>query len=269
MEPLLPSSSLVKDMELSELNYMHDRMTAIQNREGNPEGVDIRRFGHALCFYSRTMPWGSFNTVKGITKDDAEFIKPILDFYRERDRKAQFEVVPSVVDTNLLQSLSDQGFYQSGFHTSTMIEPQLFHDQLPDHIAIEELKEDQFETYAMIHCRGTGLPDSGIPPVAANNRVLYHRPGWKFFIAYVHGEPAAAAVMHSQDGIASLTFAATLPRFRRMGLHHFLLQRRIEEAWRNNCRLVVAQCAFLSQSHRNMERVGMKIGYMKTIWTEA
>ncbi|ANS74556.1 GCN5 family acetyltransferase [Paenibacillus yonginensis] len=247
---------------------MHDRMIAIQNRTGNPEGIEVKRFGNALCLYSKTMPWGSFNTVKGITNTELEYLDSIIAFYRERERKIQFEIVPSFVDANLLKQLSDRGFYQSGFHTSTYIEPKLFNDQLPEHIRIQELNEDQFETYAMIHCRGTGLPDNGIAPVAANNKVLFNRAGWKFFIAYVNDEPAAAAVMYLKDDIASLTFAATLPAFRGLGLHQLLLKRRIEEAKQNNCRLVVGQCNFLSQSHRNMERIGMKIGYIRTKWTE-
>ncbi len=269
MASLIPSNELVKDIAFSELDNMHDRMIAIQNRSGNPEGIEIVRFGNALCIYSRTMPWGTFNTVKGITNDEIEHIDPIIDFYRQRDRKIQFEIVPSFVDANFLKFLSDRGCYQSGFHTSTVIEPQSFDDRLPAHIRIQELNEDQFETYAMIHCRGTGLPDNGIAPVAANNKVLYRRPGWKFFIAYVHDEPAAVAVMRSNDGIASLTFAATLPAYRGIGLHQFLLKRRVEEAYRNNCRLVVGQCNFLSQSHRNMERIGMKIGFIRTTWTES
>lgn len=265
---LVPSQELVKDIELSEQHYMLDRMIAIQNREGNPEGIELARFGHALCLYSKTMPWGSFNTVKGLTRDEQGELDAIIEFYRQRKRKFQLEIIPSVVDEHILKALSDRGFYQSGFHTSTAIRPRTYDVRLPDHVRIEELNEDQFEVYAMIHCRGTGLPDNGIAPVADNNKVLYHRPGWKFYMAYVHDEPAAVAVMHMKDGIASLTFAATLPDYRGQGLHQYLLMRRIEEAGRHNCKLVVGQCQYLSQSHRNMERVGMKIAYIRTTWTE-
>lgn len=55
--------------------------------------------------------------------------------------------------------------------------------------------------------------------VAANNQVFYGRQGWKFYIAYLNDEPAATAVMYINNGIASLTFAATLPEFRGNGLH--------------------------------------------------
>ncbi|OAB44779.1 GNAT family N-acetyltransferase [Paenibacillus glacialis] len=264
----IPSKQLIKEIEISEVNYMYDRMLAIQSRMNNPEGIEVKQFGNSIALYSKTMPWATFNTVKGITSADIEFIDPIIEFYRTRDRKAQFEIIPSLIDQNYLKNLSDRGFYQSGFHSSLYIEPRVFKNDYSKNIRIQELKEDQFIQYAIIHCRGTGLSDDGIPYVAENNKVLYNRPGWKFFIAYMNGTPAAVGVMHMKDGIASLTFAATLPEFRNQGLQQRLIEKRIEESLQNNCKLVVGQCAFLSQSHRNMERIGMKIGYIRTSWTE-
>lgn len=268
MNPTIPTEQIIREIESSEMDFMYDRMFAIQNRQNNPEGIEIKQFGNSLCLYSRTMHWAAFNTAKGITKSDLEFIDLIIDFYRARDRKVQLEIVPSSVDQNLLKALSDRGFYQSGFHTSLYIEPIDFEEDYPVNIKIRELQEDQFHLYATIHCKGTGLSDDGIPYVAENNKVLYNRLGWKFFIAYIDEQPAAAGVMYSKNGIASLTFAATLPEFRNRGLQQMLLRRRIIEAKKMVCRLAVSQCSFLSQSHRNMERVGMKIGYVRTTWTE-
>lgn len=264
---LIPSELLIKEIETSEADYMVERMTAIQNRPDNPEGIEMKRFGHAIALYSKTMPWATFNTVKGVTSNDYEFTDQIIDFYQSRERRAQFEIVPSLVDDAYLKLLSSRGFYQTGFHSSLYIEPRLYNNIKNEFVRIVELQEDQFILYATIHCKGTGLADDGIPFVAENNIVLYNRPGWKFYIAYINEIPASVAVMYIKGDIASLTFAATLPEYRNLGLHQYLIERRIEEALRNNCRLVVGQCAFLSQSHRNMERAGMKIGYMRTSWT--
>lgn len=271
MTNLIPSIQLIKEIERAEVNYLYDRMIAIQNRPHNPEGIELKQIGNAIAFFSKTMPWPAFNTVKGTTTADIEFIDSIIDIYRSRDRKAQFEIIPSLVDQNYLKCLAARGFYQSGFHSSLYIEPKVFNGNVSScskNIRIEELQEEQFMLYGTIHCRGTGLSDHGIPSVAANNEVLYKRDGWKFYVAYLNEVPAAVGVMHMKEGIASLTFAATLPEFRNQGLQQRLLERRIEEAKRNNCKLVVGQCAFLSQSHRNMERIGMKIGYIRTSWTE-
>jgi len=268
MDFIRPSIELVKDIQTSETEYMVDRMLAIQERENNPEGVELQQFGNACCIFSKTMPWPAFNTVKGITSEDIAYLDQIINFYRTRDRKAQFEIVPSLTDQELLSNLANRGFYQSGFHTSLYTEPSSCKLDKKVHIRINELQEDQFELYATIHCRGTGLSDQGISSVAANNKVLYSRPGWKYYIAYLGEEPAAVAVMYMHKGIASLTFAATLPQYRNKGLQSSLLQRRMDDAQQNNCRLLVGQCSFLSQSHRNMERIGMKVGYIRTTWTE-
>lgn len=267
MSRLLPSLELTAEIERSEMDYMTDRMLAIQSRPGNPEGVEIETFGQAVGLYSRTMPWATFNSVKGFMSQDADYIAPILDFYRQRDRKAQFEIVPSLVDRHVLERLSERGMFQSGFHCSLIVPPAAISDE-QDGIRIEPLRADQFELYAAIHCRGTGLPDDGIPYVAQNNKVLYDRPGWKFYIAYVDGTPAAVSVMYVHNGTASLTFAAALPAFRNKGLHRLLLKRRITDAYYSGCKLAVGQCAYSSQSHRNMEAVGMKLGYIRTSWTE-
>ncbi|WP_374020501.1 hypothetical protein ABU162_13305 [Paenibacillus thiaminolyticus] len=52
----------------------------------------MAQFGHAVCFYSKTMPWPSFNTVKGLRTSDIEYIDDMIRFYRERARKPQFEL---------------------------------------------------------------------------------------------------------------------------------------------------------------------------------
>ncbi len=265
---LLPSPELITEIETAEIDFMSDRMNAIQERPGNPEGIEIARFGSAACYYSRTMAWPAFNTVKGITSESLPYLEQIIEFYRARNRKAQFEIIPARSDQKLLMQLSKFGFYQSGFHSSLVAAPSALPEQPSGVLNIREVQEDKFDLYATIHCRATGLPDSGIPHVAQNNKALHNRPGWTFYMAYVNGAPAAAGVCYIKHGRASLTFAATLPEYRKQGLQKALLQKRMEHAALSGCRLVVGQCAFLSQSHRNMERAGMKLGYVRATWSE-
>jgi len=259
-------------IERSEIAYTLDRMEAIRDRSGNPEGIEILRVGGALCIYSRTMPWPGFNTVKGLRSSDADTLEEIIEFYRARGRNPLFELVPGVVDQELMKRLTALGFSQTGFHTSmamtTGVGAALHSAPLADKLEIRSLCEDEFELYATVHCRSFGLPDDGIPPVAANNRVLYDRPGWKFYLALWEGQLAGAAVSHRNGEIASLTFAATLPDYRGLGIHAALLRTRVGEAFADDCELVVGQCAFGSQSHRNMERIGMSVGYVRASWSE-
>lgn len=171
----LPTKEVILHIQRSETEYMHDRMDAIAKRPGNPEGVLIERFGHALCLYSKTMPWLSFNTVKGIQSEDIGHLDAIVDFYRSRDRRFQIEIVPSTANEELLKALAERGLYQSGFHNSMYMHPVNMEEEADPAIEIRHVTEHEFERYATIHCRGTGLPDQGIPSVAANNRVLAAR----------------------------------------------------------------------------------------------
>lgn len=263
------SQELVASIEQSEAEYMADRMKAIEERFDNPEGIAVQRFGNALALYSKTMPWGTFNTVKGVTDNEIDLIDEIIDFYRSRGRKAQFEIVPSRVSGTFLKALAKKGFYQSGFHLSMYCYPNaaVLEQTYDSELIIKEIGEEDILTYARIHCLGTGLGKQGIPYVAQNNLVLVHRQGWKLFIAYRNDIPAAAGVMYRNKHAASLTFAATLPEFRGQGLQQALIRRRIREASSYGCELAVSQAAYLSTSHRNMERAGMKLGYIRTSWT--
>jgi len=263
---MIISQALADLIEQSEMDYMTDRMEAIRAREGNPEGVEVKRFGLATAFYSRTMPWGLFNNVKG--KIEEENVEEIITFYRERGRNFEIQVTPGKVNPAVLKELAYSGFYQSGFHTSLYCEAR---KEEPDHgaeVEIREFRPEEMDTYAEIHCLGTGLSIEGKPYVAANNEVLFMRPGWRFYIALYNKIPASVAVMYMQEDAASLTFAATLPEYRNKGLQRNLLLKRIDEAYRNGCQWVVGQCAYCSASHRNMERAGMKIGYTRATWTK-
>ncbi|MBJ9992785.1 MULTISPECIES: GNAT family N-acetyltransferase [unclassified Paenibacillus] len=262
------SKELADLMEQSEIDYMIDRMKAIQERPGNPMGIDIQTFGGAAAFYSQAMPWPQFNTVKGIGEQEAERLDEILEFYRKRQGRCQFEVVPSKSHPKLMKALFDQGYYQTGYHATLYGEPRSC-ETVREHITIRELAADEMDLYAEIHCLGTGLPISGKHHIADNNIVLYDRDGWKFYAGWVNGRPAGVGVMYIQDDTASLTFATTLAEYRNQGVQQALLEKRITEAHQSGCQIVVGQAAYASTSHRNMERAGLKLGYTRGTWVQA
>lgn len=263
---MIMHKQLAETLEKSETDYMVDRMNAIKEREGNPEGIEIKQFGNCTAFYSRTMAWGQFNNVKGPLSK--EMIDDIIEYYEQRKRNFEFQIIPGTANQEVLKLLAEKGYYQSVFHTTMYCEPQEMDIGPEDELVIRELHEDEMDLYAEIHCLGTGLSLDGKPYVAANNQVLYSRQGWKFYLGLYKDVPAAVAVMYMKDQTASLTFAATLPEFRGRGFQTRLIQRRIHEAYDNNCNLVVGQCAYCSTSHRNMERAGMRIGYTRATWTK-
>jgi GNAT superfamily N-acetyltransferase len=187
----------------------------------------------------------------------------IIAFYEERGRTPHIEIAPASASSDLLRALQQHGLFATGVHASFYkpIDSCAKWEEEAEGIRIRELGRDEFEIYGRIHCLGFGLGEDGISPVSANNSVLYDRAGWKFYVALAGEEPVAAGVMCIKNGIASLTLAATLPQYRSRGLHLALIRQRLSEAAVHGCRLAVSQAAYLSASHRNMERAGMQIGY--------
>ena len=79
--------------------------------------------------------------------------------------------------------------------------------------------------------------------------------------------PAAAATLYVKDGIGYLADAATDPKFRRHGLQSALLRRRICDAAAADAGVVFSGATPFSTSHRNMERAGMRVHFVRSLWT--
>lgn len=268
MELPVINEQLAKRLTACETEYLASRIRSIGERDGNPEGVEIAQFGHTSAFYVQTMPWGLFNSVKGFSHGDAAQLEGIIAFYRSRNRAFQLDINPAGSHPEMLRQLTEQGLYQDSFHSVLYGLPSAELPELPSSIKIRQIEtEADFDLYAGIHCIGAGMDLVHKHHFANNNIGLLHRPGWKMFLAAWDGEPAAVAVMHiGSDRIASLTLAATAPAFRRKGLQTALLLRRMHEAHKANCELVVAQAAFGSSSQNNMERVGLQMAWTRAVW---
>ena len=261
-------------LERSEMEYLIDRMRAMEERPGNPMGIEIRYFGEAVAFYSREMPWPQFNTVKGIGSDEESYLAEIISFYRSKNRNPHIEITPLRSEPTLLRTLARHGFFQSPFHATLYREcknevtPQLVKGTNDKEIVqIIEINLDQFDDYATVHCLGTGLPISGKQHIADNNRILHGREGWKYYVAYHNKEPVGAAAAYCQEHTASLTFAATLPAYRNRGIQALLIERRMRDAVLADCDLIVGQASYLSSSFRNMQRAGLQLGYTRSTWS--
>lgn len=152
-------------LERSEMEYLIDRMRAMEERPGNPMGIEIRYFGEAVAFYSKEMPWPQFNTVKGIGSDEESYLSEIISFYRAKNRNPHIEITPLRSEPTLLRTLARHGFFQSSFHATLYREcknevtPQLVKGTNEKEIVhIIEINSEQFDDYATVHCLGTGVP---------------------------------------------------------------------------------------------------------------
>lgn len=268
---LILTEELARKIEQSEIELLESRLTGVQKIEGNPMGVEIKKFGDAVAFYVKNIPGPSFNNVKGISRDQLDEIDAILDFYHERGLSANFEITPAHCSAELFQLLSERGYFQRGFRTALygpVTDDILLNTEEDSSISIHEFEDDEFAIFGQIYTKGFNMPSSLIDFVAQNNQVLHHNKHWTFYLARVKGEPAGIGVLFEQDGIATLAASATTPEYRNKGVHSALVKKRLQQAQQNHCHMIVGQTGYGSGSLRNMERAGMKVAYTKAIWTK-
>jgi GNAT superfamily N-acetyltransferase len=86
----------------------------------------------------------------------------------------------------------------------------------------------------------------------------YHR-----LLACAGGERAGGGATNYYEGAAAFCGDATLPRFRGCGVQSALIARRLREARQAGCDLAIACVIPGSGSHRNYERLGFRLVYMR------
>ncbi|MBD8071090.1 GNAT family N-acetyltransferase [Bacillus sp. PS06] len=265
---MIVNQEMAKKLEQSEIDCLLSRLSAMKEIEGNPMSVEVERFGNATAFSVKNIPGPSFNTVKGLQIEDEKEIDKIIDFYHKKEIPVRFEIVPSNVSPDLLRYLNTKGFYQSDFHT-TLFTPHTEEERVIDEsITIRKLKSDEFDLFAEIYTLGFELPSFLKDGVARNNEILYQKEGWTFYLASMLGEAVGIGVLFRKNQIGTLAAATTVPKFRNNGVQSALIKKRLNEAFSQDCKLLVGQARFASISQNNMERAGMRIAYTKAIWVE-
>jgi ribosomal protein S18 acetylase RimI-like enzyme len=267
MAKLIPSLDLIWRTVRAEAAYTLSRLQVLERLPGNPVGVAYRQLEDgAIALMARYLPVPSFNSVVGLRAGQEHHVEPLVRWYRDNDIKAQFALVPGLSDAKLGRELARLGYYQSGFHTAVICEPDL---PLADAsgVAIETVATAAvLEEFLDAHAAGWKIPDP--QGFKANVRGWLGQPGWSLYLARVDGRPAATGILYVHDRVGYCADAATDPAFRGRGLQTAMLRRRIADAKTAGVDFVCSGAEFLSTSHRNMERVGLRVLFVRALWSE-
>lgn len=85
------------------------------------------------------------------------------------------------------------------------------------------------------------------------------------YLAWLDGVPAGAAALTIHNGVANLFGASTRPCCRGRGVQAALLARRLTDAAAAGCDLALTHTEPGGPSQRNIERLGFRLAYTKTI----
>jgi ribosomal protein S18 acetylase RimI-like enzyme len=247
-----------------DVSYTISRMKILERLPGNPIGIAFRWGGRDNCGVER-LP--SFARVVGPRAGQESEIQPLVSWYRDRSIKPTFEMVRGQYDAKLGRELARLGFFQCGFHVSLIGEPAGLAGS-EDQVPIEQVTDtSSMEGYLEAYVGGWGIAEKDHTQFKANVRPWLSQPGWSLYLGRANGRPVAAATLYVDDGIGYLADATTHPSFRRRGFHSALLRRRIRNAAASGADIVFSGATPFSTSHRNMERAGMRVHFIRSLWT--
>lgn len=187
-------------------------------------------------------------------------------FFHQRNAPADHEVCPLAgVDT--LGLLCARGYRP--IEISSVLYRPVEAPQAPpsDIVTARPIRPGEADLWTRINALGwtqeqpallSFLQEIGEISVARDNVVC--------FLGEVDGEPAAAASLCLDGGVALFAGAATVPAMRRRGLQSALLQARMRYAHAHGCDLAMMVAEAGSASQRNAERQGYRIAYTRTKW---
>jgi ribosomal protein S18 acetylase RimI-like enzyme len=268
----LPSVRLIERVLAADASYTISRMRVLERIPGNPIGIGYRWIDdQAVALVSMFLP--AFTRVIGLRPGHEGEIEPLLAWYRQYGVKPTFEIVPGMFDAELGRALARHGFLPSGFHAALIGEPDCTTATAPNtdiNINIEQVASDEaMEGYLDAYVAGWGVPEKDHAQFKANVRPWRVQPGWSLYLARVDGRPAAAATLYVADRVGYLADATTAPAFRGRGLQAALLRRRIRDASTAGVDFVFSGAEPMGTSHRNMERAGLRMFFLRTKWTAA
>ena len=185
-------------------------------------------------------------------------------FYRQHCVQPTFSLCP-LADPTLLEHLNRRG-YQVEMFMHVWCRPLVPGETFPappSGVAVRAIEPEEADLWTLVAFRGGLDSDEAIPNdsvIIAPYPLMTQARCW---LAWHDGLPAGAATLAVHDGVAGLFGASTRVPHRNRGVQHTLIAARLAAATADGCDLATVHTEPGSDSQRNVERLGFRLGYTK------
>jgi hypothetical protein len=239
-------------------------MTAVRDLQGNPFGVRVERFGVATALLAADVgdDAGWWNRVVELDeKADDATLDALLALYRAAGLRCFVDLTPATLTERLVDRLASRGVLPAECGAVSYGSPVVAEPAPAEGVTMHELGREDADQCTTLWAAGFEV-SSGPAGEAARIRSGWFRvPGNRLYVAEIEGEPVAMAALYVHDAIGFLNVGATLPPYRGRGLHSLLTARRIGDAARAGCELVIGETGYGTISHVHLQRAGMCLAY--------
>jgi len=268
---LLPAMTrqLAQRIEQNDIDYSLSRLEGMQQAKGNPLQIEIKRYGNVNAFLIKGWPnfWYG-NKVLGLEPSSETYLEKIVELFGSSRLNFRFEIMPGNLNSSLASRLHKLRFAQMSFNTAVYSIPSLtVRASTNEQLRVREVQPNEIDLFLDLYQDGFGLPrlihkerEAVLSWLNRAKSSLY------LCIAHVDDIPAGIGILYIENGIGLLADAATLPEFRGKGCHTAMVRHRIAQAEKRKCDLLTSFVEFGSTSHMNLERVGLRVAYTKSMW---
>jgi hypothetical protein len=273
---------LVSQFERHQAEAVESLLTESLRVPGNPEGYALYRDGPVRATLSTNPHAGWATQAYGVTRRASGAVRPVVEFFNGHRVPACIRVVPDGFTTEHADALAALGLRHVAFHTILWsplpppLPPPAGADVAPAGAdlgaAAPEIREvvtmDDMDAHIDIQLGAYGVPPAVIDRLRPLRRMWLGTPGRRFYLAFVDGRPVAQAILQWRDDIAYLESAGTRHEFRGRGLQQSLIRRRIADATREGCRLIIGGADFGGSSVANQMACGLAVAYTAARWVQ-
>lgn len=268
--PALSSRINIERAEAVYSAYTQAAMNVIASQRLAPPFPLIRQFGQSLAFQDARRPrdWMN-NRVTAFTEQDLSALPEIDDFFKQADVPLRVETLPSHFTSRVGRALTQLGLVVTGHDAAFAGHPfaGLDVDVGSSSIEIQHVTQDpDLERYLHARQAAFAWPDLA-PDTFPAHLVRLKQPGHFHFTARINGHVAGAGTLYVHGNTGYLALAGTLPDYRRQGVQQALLRARVHQAAQLGCDLVVGMTGVGEGSGRNMQRAGLGLLEIRSIWT--
>jgi ribosomal protein S18 acetylase RimI-like enzyme len=292
LEPLPHGAELERLLEVVEIAQYEDFFKALPTDLGDELGIGMRREGGILSITASGYDHPMFNRVMGVglgpegtgegAPEGAEAIlaRAAAHYRAAGVRRWMLQLLPHVEPDGLAQAAARHGVVRLRGWAKHLGSPQL--ENLPrSDLRVERLDSDTWaktrnenslaDVWAEIGVENFGFPAAFVHWL----RALHGRTQWHLYLALDGETPVATGALflsQSEVGlIGQLTFAGTLPEYRRRGAQSALIARRVKDARAAGARWIVCETDEElpdrpNPSTRNLIRLGFPVAFVRANW---
>lgn len=257
---LFPDITLARRLEFHEA-WSSSEHARVQAQLFPETGANTLVVGDGRAVYTgkksplnRVYGWGLTGPV---TADDLERVEV---FYQDRGLKPHIRVCP-LADPSLVQLLGEHGYIVRD-HMNVYARQVGGSDDVPEAVPslrIETATPDAAKLwFDLDNAGGDWAEPDGISFMLVRTM---RKDDTQLFLAWLDGQLAGGGGLEIHNGTAALMAAATLPKFRKQGVHTALLHVRLAAAAKAGCDLAMIHTRPGAESQRNVLRVGFQMVY--------